>query len=452
MVPAQTTVRGVPLTPQQIEDQQRATMDRTFMQMGAEQNAARAKLEGREEAMQAVAASHESQIRDQRANAMRAQLAAQQAQQKIDAEFRQPVEKVDPLRYIKNMSVGERVLGSIAMLVSAIGQGLASRAGIRMGNMAMEYLDKSIADDIAAQKDAIDRGERQSNNRVAHWTRIMNDAQSGEKLARAEAYTIAAKRTEYLAKQNVENADIAAAAMQKSAEIAAKGQQEAMDVQQREAERLTTVFQPPAPVKMAPPPVVGTQVAPVGVEDRDPETRAALAEQFDSKNAAHKAQLNTLTKEMEQVTKLEQTVNRMEQVYGVRPDANGNYPSDAPNYDSSATGMDPFEAMAEDSSAHDRARKLRDLWSQVELDTRMGWVTEPNGESKQIELSGIQKPTLDADVPTKLRELREEMERRRRAVMSGTLAPVRAAWKLQNQFPIGGGVEINPVTGMAGGP
>lgn len=445
MVPAQTTVRGVPLTPQQIEDEQRRVMNQTFQQMGAEQIAARARLEGRREAMTAVEQHSQAMERDQQAQAMLHQTAAQKAKQKLDEEFRRPVEQVDPKRYIKNMSVGERVMGALAMLISAVGQGLASRAGIRMGNMAMEYLDQSIADDIASQKDALDRGERASQNRVAHWTRVMNNEEQGAQLATAEAYQVAARRAEYLAKQKVENADIAAAGMQKSAEIAAKGQQLAADVEAQERDRLVTVFQPPKPVPVS---VVGSEVAPVGVEDQDPETRAALANQFNSENPAHKGQLNTLTKEMEQVTKLEQTVNRMEQVYGVQADAQGNYPEDAPNYDSSATGMDPFEAMSETSEQHGRARKLRDLWSQVELDTRMGWVTEPNGETKQVELSGIQKPMLDRDVPTKLRELREEMERRRRAIMSGTLAPVRAAWKLQNQFPIGGGVQINPVSGM----
>jgi hypothetical protein len=34
--------------------------------------------------------------------------------------------------------------------------------------------------------------------------------------------------------------------------------------------------------------------------------------------------------------------------------------------------------------------------------------------------------------------------------MSGTQAPVRAAWKLQNQSPIAGGAGVRPVTGRVG--
>ena len=253
MVPAQTTVRGVPLTPGQLEARQRQIMDQTHQQMAMEQMAGQARIAGRQEAMAAVEQNHDAMLRDRAQQTILHQTAAEQARQKIENEFSKPVQQVDPLRYIKNMGAGERVLGAIAMLVSAIGQGLASRAGIRMGNMAMEYLDQSIANDIASQKDAIDRGERQQTNRVAHWTRVMNDEQQGVKLAMAEAYQIAARRTEYHAKSSAENADIAAATMQKAGEIAAKGQALAAEVQAQETERLTTVFQPPKPVPMQSP-------------------------------------------------------------------------------------------------------------------------------------------------------------------------------------------------------
>jgi hypothetical protein len=100
----------------------------------------------------------------------------------------------------------------------------------------------------------------------------------------------------------------------------------------------------------------------------------------------------------------------------------------------------------------DRDRDLSDMWSQEELDNRMGWVTEPNGETKQVELAGISQPKRDADVHRKLTELRKEVARRTQAIMSTTVAPVRAAWKFQNGYPYAGADQGRQVTGRIAGP
>ena len=64
-----------------------------------------ARLEGRAEATQMTQEAHDNFLRDKAAQVIHKQMAAQQAQQKIDEEFRAPVQQVDPLKVIKEMDL-----------------------------------------------------------------------------------------------------------------------------------------------------------------------------------------------------------------------------------------------------------------------------------------------------------------------------------------------------------
>jgi hypothetical protein len=86
----------------------------------------------------------------------------------------------------------------------------------------------------------------------------------------------------------------------------------------------------------------------------------------------------------------------------------------------------------------ERDRLLKNKIAQLEVITREGWVTEPNGEVKQIELSGVNRPTRDADWGHFMNQLREHRMERQRAAGSAVTPRVRAAWKLQNQYPMDG--------------
>jgi len=446
MLPAQVTTQGVPLTPEQVRQRQQQTMDSTNVQAAFVQNAAQSRVAGRNEAMAEVDAQAQRFEQDAAYRIQHETAVRNAANKKIQETFAEPVGKVDPIRLIKNMSTGDIVMGSIALILGGISQGLLVTGGAKGArNPAIDMLNQALDADVDAQKDALNRGERSKENRVAHWTRVLNNADSGVDAARAEQRIVTAKRVDNLARTQIDNADIQAQALAASAEIMAEGQQLAQGLVDRENQRLSIVYQPPKPVEA---PVVGTELAPVGTEDRDPATRAALAAKFDTRNPAHVQQLKQMGTGMSLVGQLERDLATLEQAYGVQPDSAGNYPKDA-DYVSSATGYDPFDAFDEigDDDAAAKARSLRQAWTAVELNSRMGWKSEPNSAPKQDEYAGIDQPTLDADVPKKLAELRREIEARRTEVQSSTQAPVRAAWKLQNQFPIAGGVNVRPVTG-----
>lgn len=422
---AQVELNGRPLTQEELDERQRDVMDRTHMAMAAEQQAAGARIQGRNEALEAVRLNFE----DQKTNAQR-QL-AEQAQ--IKSEAAQNIQanssgQLDHGRLFRDMSGGQMLLGLLAVGLSSLGQTMQQRAGNPGAqNMATQMLQRAIDSDLEQQKE-------DKRSRLAHWTRVYGNAEQGMLAARAEIYQASAKYLEAKASTSVQNADLQALALQKSQELQAQGQAATERLQAIEEQKVAIKYQAPPPVKPGTLPAVQSgQIAKVGVEDRDAETRQALAEAYNGENPEHRAQMTALTNEMQQVTKLEQTLGRLEQAYGVRADEHGKYPEQG-DYDTNATGpwWNPGDWVGDD----DRDRALGDLWATVETDTRAGWKAEPNGEAQQIRLSGINKPKRDAETPAKLRDLREEIERRKHAIMSGTVAPVRAAWKYQNDYPM----------------
>jgi hypothetical protein len=361
------------------------------------------------------------------------------------------------------MSTGDKVLGAIGIMLSGFGSGwAASIQGRSAGpNQALQILLQSIDEDIDAQKEEIRSGEASQNNRIAAWTRKLGDADMGLKAAQAEADQAAALR---LQSHDVssEEGDIQAQrdlAVKTLQDRAQDGINQLMDM---EANRQRVTFSQPKPVaamtykkqleeersKRALEGATGgkaPEIAKVGTEDESEEARATLADEYDPKNSTHKGQLTAMGKEMAQLSKLEKNLGTLEENYGVTADEDGNYPAYEKNdlYSSNATG--PWYNVADALDPDDqRERTLKDAWLQVETGTREGWKTEPNGEVKQIELSGIDKAKRDQDVPLKLKALKMEIERRKDAIMSSTDAPVRAAWKVQNAYPLAGEDVVKP--------
>lgn len=428
---ATAEVRGQPLSPEQVQQRQQSTYDQTMTQVAGVQDATRARQQGREEALALVQDQHNRFMNDQQAQLDARTKAKLEAENNVKAAM---ATQLEPGRIIKNMSTGDVILGVIGLALGGLGQTMQQRGGQRGAqNMALSQLEKAIADDIEQQKE-------DKKSRVAHWTRVFNDEESGIRAARAEMYNAAGQFAQYQAQQKATNADIQAQMLQDSAALIAKGQEEAQGIVDKETERLSVRYQMPKPVKSAPGALQGVPaIARVGVEDRDPETREALANAYNPGSATDRAQFNALTKEMGEITKLEQTLSGLKQWYGVG--------TKNENYDTSATG--PWWNLGNWVDNDERDRALRDLWAQVETDTRMGWQAEPNGEVKQAELSGINRPKRDDETPNKLRDLEGEIKRRKETIMSGTNAPVRAAWKYQNGYPIEseGGGKGRPVTG-----
>lgn len=177
-------------------------------------------------------------------------------------------------------------------------------------------------------------------------------------------------------------------------------------------------------------------VLPVGSEDVSEEGRRALAAQWDPKDKSDAGQMRTYGKEMSATSKVRQLEEEIASLLGVKPDANGRYPDDAEGYSSAATGMwRPDMALWTDDEAK-RVRLLKNKLAQLEVITREGWKTEPNGETKQIELSGVNRPTRDQDWGSYLNQLRDHRITRQRNSGSAVTPRVRAAWKLQRGFPL----------------
>lgn len=231
-------VTGAPLTPEQLEERQRATMDRTNLLASAAQMAADAKVQGRNEALAAVASNYQ----DQQRNAQR-QLTEHQA---IKAEAAQNIQQtmstqLDPGRLFRQMSGGDVLLGLLSVTLSAVGQTFQQRAGTAAPNMALQRIVKAVDDDVEEQKQS-------KQSRLAYWTRVYGNAEQGISATRAEMLNASSQYLAAKAQTSVQNADIQAAALQQSQELMALGQKEAEKLQQIEEQKLSVKYAAPPPV------------------------------------------------------------------------------------------------------------------------------------------------------------------------------------------------------------
>jgi len=440
LAPSKYAVVGQPLSPGQIQERQQNVYQQTMGAMAANQQGGQARLD--------ALAQKKAELEKQASDREKDERAQREAALKIDRDVKKPIADIDPGRFIKNMSTGHKVLGAIAILLSTIGQSMTEVATKRPSrNGALDILLKAIDDDIDAQKE-------NKRGAITRWERLLGDKRAAEQAAKYEATEAARLR---LASHDVsqESAEVQRQVALADQALQEKGQKELDALQESEAGKIRLEYEaPPAGKPLTYQQMLEEQrakralegasegaapeVAPVGDEDQSPEARATIANQFNSENTAHKGQMSALGKEMQQISKLEENLATMEETYKVSPDENGNYPAYKGNeskYSSNATG--PWYNVADALDPDEpEDRTLKDAWLQVETGTREGWKTEPNGEVKQVELSGIDKAKRDEDVPEKLKDLRQEIARRKEAIMSSTVAPVRAAWKLQNRYPL----------------
>ena len=452
MQAAQVTSRGLPLSPEQLRERQQQTYDSTMQQMAMVQHGAEQRVAGRDEAMAQVDAEHQRMLKDTAFKQQYFNAVKGVARQKVDEEFRKPMEKVDPLKVIKDMDAGDWVLGGIAILLSGLGSGFRTAAGGQPGpNAAIQAMNRAIDQSIAAQKDAIQRGERLSNNRVAHWTTVFNDAQSGQQAAEAEAKIATARRIDMQTKLGLESADITAQAMGASQQLMQQGQQLAQAIEDREAERLSVVYQPPKPVPVppvGPVPVAtmsdGKRVDPI---EQSPELRDRLVADFMQMSPEHRAkQLGDFQSDMANVSELKRSRDRLRKLYEIEPNEKGAYPPDqwfgGPDYSSTATGTGLSPANWGVFS-NERDRELEKAWGAIKLATRMGWKTEPNNKAAQDLFEGLDTPARDTDVPVTMEELDRKIDLLEQRIKGGALPQVRAFYYSQNASA----PNVRPVTG-----
>lgn len=248
---AAAEVQGVPLTPEQIEQRQRDVGQRYAVQAAAQQQGMAQRLQGRQEVMDAWNQETEKQATDAAAQEAIQVRAKQEAEAKIEAEVSAPIQKVDPGRLIGNMSVGAKVLGGIAIVMSELGRGAMALAGVEGGpNLALNILMKRIDDDIGAQKEDLGNQARAKDTRVAYWTRKLGNAEDGISAARAEAHQAVGMKLQAKAMAS-EVADIRAQGTELAANLFGQAQQEIQAITDREANRLTVRYATPPPPKGA---------------------------------------------------------------------------------------------------------------------------------------------------------------------------------------------------------
>lgn len=240
---AEAQVSGSPLTRSELEQRQQAERDRAQQNVQAVQQAAAARIEGRNEALAAVAANYQ----DQQQNAQR-QLAEQQA---IKAEAasniqQQQAVQLDPGRLFRQMSGGSVLLGLFAVALSAAGQTLQQRAGVNAPNLGLSMMTKAIDDDIEDQK-------QNKQSRLAYWTRVYGNAEQGILAAKKEIYDAGAAHLAAKAQTMVQNADIQAGALAQAQELKAQGDAAAAKLQQIEEQKLQIRYAAPKPVVVGDP-------------------------------------------------------------------------------------------------------------------------------------------------------------------------------------------------------
>jgi hypothetical protein len=244
---AEVQQQGIPLTPEQVQQRQGDVAQRYAAVAGMQQMAQQERIRGREEVQQEWMAAHEQQGKDAQAELAKQAAIAAEAQQKIDQEVNQPIQKVDPRRYITEMSTGAAVLGAIGVVLAGLGQAKAMSMGMNPGsNSGVDALNKAIDQDVQLQREDIAQGRERSSNRIAHWSRILGNAEQGERAARAEAKTAAAGMLQAKAMKS-DIAEIRAGGMQQAAALFAQGQQEIQAIADETRKGLTARYAIPAP-------------------------------------------------------------------------------------------------------------------------------------------------------------------------------------------------------------
>ena len=248
---AAAEVQGVPLTPEQLQQRQKDVGQRYAVQAAAQQQGLAQRIQGRQEVMQAWNAEATKQATDANTREQTAQRARLEAEAKIKEDVEKPIQTVDPGRLIKNMSVGAKVLGGIAIVMSELGRGAMALAGVDGGpNLALNIIMKRIDGDIDAQKENIHNTERAKDNRVAFWTKKLGNAEDGISAARAEAHQAAGMLLQGKAMAS-DVADIKAQGTEMAAQLFGQAQQEIQNITDREANRLSIRYAVPPPPKGA---------------------------------------------------------------------------------------------------------------------------------------------------------------------------------------------------------
>lgn len=132
---------------------------------------------------------------------------------------------LDPQRYINNMSTGNKIATGIGLILGGIGAGLTHQP-----NMAMEYLNKQIDNDLMAQKAELGKKE----NLLAYTTQQMGNLKDGYQAAKLYNLEILNSRMQQIVDQTQD--PIAKARVQ---QVLGQGQQKAAEMHFKLSQAMT---------------------------------------------------------------------------------------------------------------------------------------------------------------------------------------------------------------------
>lgn len=383
--------------------EQIAFQEATMRRAGA---ARQARME-QEQRVQAEKAYAEAQIGAE-------QQAAIKAQQKRAELLDKPLQKVDPKRYLRNMTTGQRAWGIAAMMFEGIGNAFIQMAGGRPnGGGYMELLQKAIDDDIEAQKVAIQTGEARRDNELMMLERSGVRRDQRIQAMQAMKWGALAKLGEVkVAELEAQGADTSAAiaglqAIQnKYAEAA-----DAFEANERKHQQIQLAPTPPVdPAKQ--------EEAIVKAEERkarfaeaqskqaefrpglyhytellnDPKLTEQLAHNFTKRQntVAARNELNSFQESNTLLRKTHNVLSLWQQLENVQPDAQGRVAVSQLGGDDDAIGwLAKYAPNAVYIFGDDLDAYRKYVYDRLQLLERADWKTEPNGETIQRQLSQI---------------------------------------------------------------
>jgi hypothetical protein len=409
-----------------VEAQQTAAM--MAMAQAGGQRSARNVLE-----QQALAQKEHAE--KQLAAEQQAQVKAQQQRAKVLDE---PLQKLDPQRYMRDMSTGKRIGALIAIALEGIGSALINAGGGQAkGNTVLELLQKAIDDDINAQRVDIQTGEARRDNELMRLER--EGVRSDQRITAMQAmhWGATAKLADIRAAElSAQGADTAGL-LQTVQAIRERATMYADQLQDSERQHQQIQLAPPPPPDPLAAERFATERAKLYAErlaagqqvdeltmplirarevQQDLPLQQALALQFARRanSVGGREQLNRFMGEYDKLERATRLIDLLDGLENVRPDANGRYDIRQFSDNSEATG---FLAKIGPNLVHitgdQKARFVNYVYDRFAGLERENWKTEYNGEETQKRMQEINRANKDPDRPFHMGDFRQALNRSR---------------------------------------
>lgn len=409
-----------------VEAQQTAAM--MAMAQAGGQRSARMVLE-----QQALA--EQKHAEEKLAAEQKAQVKAQQLRAKVLDE---PLQKLDPQRYMRDMSTGKRIGALLSIALTGIGNALINAGGgDAKGNMALELLQKAIDDDINAQRLEIQTGEARRDNELMRLER--DGVRSDQRILAMQAMhwgataKLADIRAAELAAQGADTAGL----LQTVQAIRERAAMFADQLQDSERQHQQIQLAPPPPPDPLAAERFATERAKLYAErlaagqqvdeltmplirarevQEDLPLQQALALQFARRanSVGGREQINRFMGEYDKLERATRLIDLLDGLENVRPDANGNYDIRQFSDNSEATGfLAKIGPNVVNITGDQKARFVNYVYDRFAGLERENWKTEYNGEETQKRMQEINRAANDKDRAFLMGDFRQALNRSR---------------------------------------